>query len=250
MSQVVMEASTAVSTESTGGFRRSQDPAESEFNYRPIPMSAMVGAVLAVMSISALLAWLAIPVAVVATLICLVATVSILRSRGEFAGLWLAVGGMVLSLVMAVAGTLLTMHRYRTEIPAGYERISFAQDISARGIGQGEQDGRMGYIIPQEVKALEGKQIYLKGFMYPTGRMYELTQFVLCKDNAQCCFGGEPPIQDMIGVTINNNATTTHSDTLTGVAGKLRLNTNYRGGKLEPIYLLEADVVGPALTSL
>lgn len=250
MSQLVADAPQVKAIESTGGFRNSLDPAESEFNYRPIPMSAMVGAVLAVMSISALLAWLAIPVAVVASLICGAATVSIIRSRGEFAGLWLAAGGLALSVVMAVAGVFLTIHRYKTEIPLGYERVSFAQDISARGIGQGEQNGRMGFLIPPEVRALEGKQIYLKGFIYPTGRVYELTQFVLCKDNAQCCFGGEPALQDMIGVTINNNGTTTYSDSLTGVAGKLRLNPNYHGGKLEPIYLLEADVVSPALTSL
>lgn len=250
MSQLVVDSPQAFPAAPAGGFRNSLDPAETEFSYRPIPMSAMVGAVLAVMSISALLAWLAIPVAVVAALICLWATLAILRSQGEFAGLWLAVGGFGLSVVMAIAGVLLTMHRYKNEIPPGYERVSFARDISARGIGQGESNGRMGFIIPQEIKALEGKQIYLKGFMYPTGRMYELTQFVLCKDNAQCCFGGEPALQDMIGVTINNNRTTTHSDSLTGVAGKLRLNPNYHGGKLEPIYLLEADFVGPALTSL
>ena len=250
MSQMVADPPPAPDTEPSHGFQNSLDPAETEFGYRPVPMSAIIGGVLAVLSITALLAWLAIPVAVVAAVICLIATVSIVRSRGEFAGLWLAAGGLVLSVTMAVAGVLLTMHRYKTEIPEGFHRVSFARDISAKGVGYKEVDGALGMIIPEEVQKLEGKRIYLKGYMYPQGRPYDLTQFVLCKDNAQCCFGGEPPLQDMIGVQMTKGQTADYSDALMGVAGKLRFNPNYRGGKLEPIYLFEAEQVDKAKTSL
>ena len=236
--------------ESRGGFRNSLDPAETDFGYRPIPMSAIVGGILALVSISALLLWLAIPLAVVAAVICLIATVQILRSRGEFAGLWLAGGGLALSLLMAVGGILLTVHRYQTEIPEGYQRVSFARDIAARGVGYQEQEGRMLLMIPNEVKELDGQRVYLKGFMYPQGRAYDITNFVLCKDNAQCCFGGQPALQDMIGVRMNGKHTAVYSTSLMGVAGTLKLNADYHGGELEPIYLLEADYVAPALTSL
>lgn len=233
-----------------GGFVHSPDPAEMEFDYRPVPMSAVIGFVLALLSISALFSWLTIPLAVAATVISLVAVIRIARSEGEFAGMWLASGGLVLSLAMGVGGVLLTIHRYQTEIPPGYERISFAHDISARGIGRQSEGGRDYLVIPPEVRALEGKNIYLKGFMYPTGRPYALTQFLLCKDNAQCCFGGQPALQDMIGVVMTRNQTTDHNPALMGVAGKLKINPHYGGGNLEPIYLLEADYVAPAKTSL
>ncbi len=232
------------------GFVHSLDPAEMEFDYRPMPMSAVIGFVLGLLSISALISWLTIPLAGVATVISLVAVIRIARSEGEFAGMWLAAGGLGLSLVMGVAGVLLTIHRYQTEIPPGYERISFAHDISARGIGRQSEGGRDYLVIPPEVRALEGKNIYLKGFMYPTGRPYALTQFLLCKDNAQCCFGGQPALQDMIGVVMTRNQTTDHNPALMGVAGKLKINPHYGGGNLEPIYLLEADYVAPAKTSL
>ena len=250
MSQMLAEPPRVPDTEPSHGFRSSSDPVETEFSYRPVPMSAVIGGVLAVLSLTALLAWLAIPVAVVAALICLVATFTILRSQGELAGLWMAAGGLALSTVMAVAGVLLTMHRYKTEIPEGYERVSFARDISAKGVGYQEVDGRLRMVIPPEVRALEGKPIYLKGFMYPQGRPNYLTQFVMCKDNAQCCFGGEPPLQDMIGVMLGEGDTTDYTDSLVGVAGKLKLNPEYRGGKLDPIYILEAEHVARALTSL
>jgi len=213
-------------------------------------MSAVIGGVLAVLSLTALLAWLAIPVAVVAALICLAATIAILRSKGELAGLWMAVGGLALSTVMAVAGVLLTIHRYKTEIPTGFERHSFSRDISAKGIGYQEVEGKLKLDIPKSVRDLVGKPIYLKGFMYPQGRPNYLTTFVLCKDNAQCCFGGEPPLQDMIGVLLDEGLTTDYTDSLVGVAGKLKLNPNYRGGKLDPVYILEAEHVARALTSL
>lgn len=232
------------------GFRNSLDPAESDFSYRPIPMSAIVGSILSLLSIAALMVWLAIPLALVAALVCLIATVQILRSSGEFAGLWLAGGGLGLSLLMAVGGILLTAHRYRTEIPQGYQRVSFARDIAARGVGYQEQDGQMMLMVPNEVKELEGQRVYLKGFMYPQGRAYDITNFVLCKDNAQCCFGGQPALQDMIGVRMNGKLTATYTTSLMGVAGTLKLNADYQGGNLEPIYLLEADYVAPALTSL
>lgn len=232
------------------GFSHSLDPAEAEFSYRPVPMSAIVGAILAILSISALLAWLAIPLAVLAALVSLVAVVRIARSQGEFAGLWMATGALTLSLVMAVAGVLLTIHRYRTEIPPGYERVSFAYDISAKGIGRRVDGDKEYLVIPQEVQDLEGKSVYLKGFMYPTNRPYALTQFVLCKDNAQCCFGGQPALQDMIGVVLTKNRTTDHDPSLIGVAGTLRINPKYSGANLEPIYLMDADYVAPALTSL
>jgi hypothetical protein len=249
MSQLLARTPTSAAEPSPSGFHHA-DPAEAAFDYRPIPFSAIVGGVLAVLSAGALLIWLAIPLAVVAAVVCLAAVITIVRSQGEYAGLWLAAGGLAFSVVMGAAGTVLTVHRYRAELPPGYERVSFARDISARGIGQQEHEGRLAFLIPPEVRALEGKPIYLKGFMYPTGREYDLTTFVLCKDNAQCCFGGQPPLQDMIGVVLTKNRTTDYDSGLIGVAGRLKLNPDYRGGNVEPIYLMDAEYIAPAQTSL
>jgi hypothetical protein len=250
MSQLVADIPRTTVEPAPGAFQHSLDPAETEFGYRPVPMSTVVGGVLALLSAAALLLWLAIPLSAVAAVICLYSLVTILRSRGEFAGTTLAAAGLVFALVTGVGGTLLAMHRYRAELPPGYERVSFARDISAKGVGQQEIDGKLALLIPREVRELEGKPIYLKGYIYPTGREYDLTQFVLCKDNAQCCFGGQPALQDMIGVMLKNNRTTNYDDALMGVAGTLRLNPNYRGGSVEPVYFLDADYVAPAQTSL
>jgi hypothetical protein len=231
-------------------FRRAGNDDGEEFQYRPMPMSAVIGAVLALISASALFAWMPIAVAALATIVCLIATIRILCSRGEFSGLWLAAGGLVASLAFGVTGVFLTVHRYRQELPPGFERVSFAREISARGIGMQQSSDRTELVFPPEVLALNGKRIYLKGFIYPGDRPYDLTQFILCKDNAACCFGGQPPLEDMLGVTLTGKQTTDYTTSLVGVAGTFRINPRYRGGNLEPVYIMEADHVAPAQTSL
>jgi NADH:ubiquinone oxidoreductase subunit K len=249
MSQV-LESPAAAPAMVANGFHNSLDPSVTEFGYRPVPMSVFVGTTLAILSIAALFAWMAIPLAIVALAVSLIGAVRVWRSQGEFAGGILATFAILLSGGMVAAGILLTVHRYRTEIPEGFQRISFARDISQRGVGMAEQEGQTRFFIPPEVDALVGKPIYLKGFIYPSGRPNYLTQFVLCKDNDQCCFGGQPKLQDMIGVQLTGDQTTDYTSSLVGVAGRLRLNENYGGGSLEPIYLLDAEIVAPALTSL
>ncbi|MEZ6068341.1 MAG: hypothetical protein R3B90_22095 [Planctomycetaceae bacterium] len=64
-------------------FQNSLGSAEAEFGYRPVPMSAMLGAALAVLSLSALVTWMAIPVAFVATVVSLIAMVRIVRSKAS-----------------------------------------------------------------------------------------------------------------------------------------------------------------------
>ena len=49
-----------------------------------------------------------------------------------------------------------------------------------------------------------GQKIFIKGYMYPTQDTRGLKTFLLVKDNAQCCFGGNPKINDMILVTMQN----------------------------------------------
>ena len=43
--------------------------------------------------------------------------------------------------------------------------------------------------------------------MYPTKELQGLKTFLLVKDNAQCCFGGNPAMRDMILVNMVGNKT-------------------------------------------
>ena len=92
-----------------------------------------------------------------------------------------------------------------------------------------------------DVLPLDGQKIFLKGYMYPSKQTEDIKAFVLCKDNGQCCFGGNPALTDMIlvemqnGITVNLRGRTK----LTAVAGILRLMDPAQGGELSPVYVLE-----------
>ena len=95
--------------------------------------------------------------------------------------------------------------------------------------------------VAPEVAALDGKPIFIKGYMYPTGRQTGITEFVLVKDTGQCCFGGQPKLTDMIVVKFDDGKMVNHREqVLVGVAGIFRANAVVQSGVLTGIYQIEA----------
>jgi hypothetical protein len=88
-----------------------------------------------------------------------------------------------------------------------------------------------------------------KGYMYPEGRPDGISTFILCRDNGQCCFGGQPKLTDMIKVKMADGRTAQFSDHMVSVAGIFRLRDLRKAGNLEPAFELEATHFGPAKTS-
>jgi hypothetical protein len=72
-------------------------------------------------------------------------------------------------------------------------------------------------------KALFGDRIRIRGFMYPTMRKRGLKQFVLVRDNLQCCFGPGAALFDCILVTMETGKTTEYvSNRPVAVEGEFR----------------------------
>ena len=57
-------------------------------------------------------------------------------------------------------------------------------------------------MLTDKVRSLLGKPIRIRGYMYPTLRKRGLTQFVLVRDNMECCFGPGAALYDCILVTM------------------------------------------------
>ena len=55
-------------------------------------------------------------------------------------------------------------------------------------------------------KELDGKKVFIKGYMYPSSQMTGIREFVLCRDNGTCCFGGQPRLTDMIRVKLKDRS--------------------------------------------
>lgn len=209
----------------------------NEFDYRPMPPLAAGTAVLGVISLLAVITEFALPFAVFGIVLGVLATRQIGRSNGEYSGTWLVRTGMVLCVLCLFCGSAFHAYVYATEVPDGFKRLNFIRDISRKGFAV--IDGRQDY--HPDVKALDGQQIFLKGYMYPTNQIEGISQFILCKDSGECCFGGKPALTDMIYIQFSEGLTdVSYDDRLVSVAGKLNLGDLRRAGELRPAYMIEA----------
>ncbi|MCA9081585.1 MAG: DUF4190 domain-containing protein [Planctomycetaceae bacterium] len=210
----------------------------NEFSYRPVPIIAVTGFILALVSSLALFLWIALPITLVAAVVGIAAIWTIRSSQGAYGGQALAITTVVLSVLFAVGGVTYQMYLFKTELPEGYKRVSFYRDISEKGIAQTQY----GLQPHPDILALDGEKVFLKGFIYPTEKMQDLNKFLLLKDNGQCCFGGQPKLEDRIGVVLKEGMTFDHTYNRVSLSGTFRLNRNYHGeDALEPIFLFEAD---------
>jgi hypothetical protein len=144
--------------------------------------------------------------------------------------------GVVLSATMLLAGSSYHAYAYVTELPEGYERVSFPE--MSTHAPTFTDDGHIQ--IAPEVARLDGKPIYIKGYMYPTRQRTDISEFVLVKDTGQCCFGGQPKLCDMIIVKFADGMTVNYREQqLVGVGGIFRPNTVARAEGLTAVYVLE-----------
>ncbi|QDU41137.1 hypothetical protein Mal4_55020 [Maioricimonas rarisocia] len=216
-----------------------------KFDYQPVPVVAVVGCILGVLSVTAMLGLFGILLALLGTVISLLALFQIRRAAGALGGVRLSTAGLVLSVGFFFSGTAYQVYAYQTEVPEGYDRVSFTQEIAKKGFVI-ENDQQQ---VHPDVKGLVGKKIFLKGFMYPTGQTADLPSFLLLKDSGQCCFGGQPALTDMIGVVMEEGKHVDYYAGRVSVAGTFELNTKFTGeDSLEPLYILRGEFFSKART--
>jgi hypothetical protein len=215
------------------------------FEYRPVPVLAVVAMVLGVLSVMAFFGITGMIVAGVGTIVSAISLLKIVRARGELGGRRLALLGLACSVMFLGSGMAYQRHLYLHEVPEGFERINFTHDISKKGFPT--IDGRQ--TVHQDVQKLVGKPIFLKGSIYPTNESTGLDSFLLCRDSGACCFGGKPALTDMIGVVMQGGKTVDYSPGRVSVTGEFALNPGYKGGDLDPIYVLKGQEVTKSKTA-
>ncbi len=220
------------------------EPGFDDFNYKPIPPLAVVSLLLGICGLSGLLSPLGLLFAAFGLALGWVAVRQIQRADGGFSGGWMARSGVAVSAVLLFGGIGLHIYWYQTELPEGCQRLSFSADISKKGFVIENNQPR----FHPDVENLDGKQVFLKGYMYPEQKTDGLSTFILCRDNGQCCFGGQPKLTDMIKVRMSKGQTARYGDGMVSVSGTFRLRDLRRAGNLEPAFELDATHFGPAKT--
>jgi len=99
-------------------------------------------------------------------------------------------------------------------------------------------------LLPKRVTELERRPVRIRGYILPSFQQTGITQFVLVRDNQECCFGPGAALHDCIVVRMRPGRSTTFSLRPVAVAGTFRLD-ELRGpdGKHLAIYALDGDEV-------
>lgn len=229
MSQLVSEFQDAADS------RRAPDHSFDEFEYRPVPPLAPITMFLGVCGIAGLAGIPALSISFAGMITGLLCVWQISRSEGALGGGTVAKIGLALAAFFFLAGSGLHAFTYVTEVPEGHQRVSF--NWLAK---QPQKFTQEGIEVAPEVAELDGKPIFIKGYMYPTRQQTGKTEFVLVKDTGQCCFGGNPKPTDMIVVKFNDGMTVDHKDQiLVSVAGTFHAGAVTQSGELTAVYTLD-----------
>ena len=146
--------------------------------------------------------------------------------------------GLVLSLCFLVGGVSYGGYVYATEVPEGYARISF------NGMKPDELQERSGVIVPPEIAALDGKKVFIKGYIRPDSITVTkgIKEFLLVRDNNQCCFGDMSKIKyyDQMDVNMVGARTVDYSQGMFRMGGILKIEPqNLMPGSTRPVFSLE-----------
>lgn len=222
---------------------------DEPLQYRALHTGAVVGFLLAILlavftliaagnspeSCIAISALNAVPLS-----ICLWSLARIRREPELYTGRQLALAGLAMSIAFLVVGVGYGSYVYATEVPDGYTRISF------NAMKPDELQERGGVKIPPEIAALDGKKVFIKGYIRPDSIPVSrgIDRFLLVRDNNQCCFGDLSTIKyyDQIDVDMVGSRRLDYDQGVFRVAGVLRVNPeNLAPGGLKPVFSLEAD---------
>ncbi|MDA1051299.1 MAG: DUF3299 domain-containing protein [Planctomycetota bacterium] len=188
--------------------------------YRAISKSAVVSFVLGLLSILGLYSAPLLVLALVAAILGVTGYRSVVRYPNELTGKTLGIVGALLGICLFVGGSIKHSYVYATEVPEGHIRISFA-DLQP-------DKNNPGMPVPPQALELDGKKIFVKGYLYPGVQQHNIKRFVLIPDLGTCCFGGQPKLTDMIEVTLEEPLQTSHSYKKRKLAGELKVDVTLK----------------------
>ncbi len=96
--------------------------------------------------------------------------------------------------------------------------------------------------LPKWLKALDGKRVRVRGFMYPPFQDTGIRGFVLARDNQICCFGRTPKEYDLVDTFLRKGVTTSYIQNRPfDVVGIFRIKSEIE--KFTAMYELEDAIV-------
>ncbi len=210
-----------------------------EFQYRSVSKSAVASIVFAILgALSSFVTPIFVLLPTLGAGFGLLSLLSFRRFPDELVGKLAAKIGLVVSLVCLVGSVGWHSYVYATEVPEGYQRISYAML---------RDNPKTSLPFSEKAKQLDGQKVFLKGYVRPGAKKNNLKNFILVGDFGECCFGGSPKITEVVAINIQSDDTVNYSFALRRIGGFFRLNpaTKRIAEKDVPqvFYEIEADHV-------
>lgn len=153
----------------------------------------------------------------------------------ELTGKVPALVGIFLCAALFLGGIPLRIVMYVTEVPEGYERISFYE------LQPDSDSSRMP--VSQRALELNGKKVFVEGYIFPGDRSENLKKFTLVRDLGTCCFGKQPPVTHMIDVELIGHDGIDWNLRLRKFGGVIRVDPAAAIMQRGAVFKLEADHV-------
>lgn len=210
-----------------------------DFPYRAISRAAIASLVLFFIGLPGLMPTFepVLAISVFGVLAALIAIKTVRRYPNEYGGGLLAQIGLMLNTALLVGGVTMHTYIYLTEVPDGYSRVGFYELQMPDKFPDGP--------TPKAVE-VDGKDVFLKGYIHPASGNGRLNRFVLVPDLGTCCFGGEPRSSSMIEVIMPRGETVEAGLLRLKLAGRFELNKfsqSSDGFENPAFYRLKADIV-------
>ena len=195
--------------------RRDDRTRDDSDGYRAVSGTAIAAVAVAAVSPVAFFSWWLTVVPVVGAALAAIALRDIAARHPLLTGRPLAIAALAVSLATLAASVTSHAHEYATELPDGFVRLSYADLQPA--------EGDPATSVPDSARQMDGRDVLLKGYIYPGKQQQGLVQFLLVRDQGDCCFGGNPKITDRVLVQLADPVGIDFTPHLTKVAGRFRV---------------------------
>jgi hypothetical protein len=155
----------------------------------------------------------------------------IARSPDEYTGEGLAWGGIGLALLFFLVGSGCLIWIRGRDVPHGYQYVEYAElqpDLNVEG-----------QKVPPGAMDLDGKRVFIKGYMVPGRQQVGLKHFLLCPTNGVCTFHfPNPKPTEIIDIKLREDLATAYTTQLVGLGGVFHVDPDDPHGKP---YSMDAD---------
>ncbi|MDR1958299.1 MAG: hypothetical protein LBQ54_04545 [Planctomycetaceae bacterium] len=208
-----------------------QQPMETD-DYRAIESRSILALIFGIFSFFTIFSWWFAFIPLASLIVGWLALQKIFTTQKEITGFKLAVTGMTLAIVLGIVGMSWNYWSYHNLTPAGYQLVEFS-DLAA--------DPKTGK-IPDEILALNGKYVFVPGFMSSlTPDMTGITEFPLVRTLQRSKFGSATPNPtEMVMVKMVNGQKLNYCVDEVKVGGILHVQKDYDYNNLP--YQLDATI--------